>query len=169
MEIVVTPNGPQEAVVDCGSSRFRAAVGSAGIGRKRSEGDGVTPIGTFALRKVFYRADRIARPQSSLPVAVITTGDGWCDAPNDPAYNQFVKRPYRASVEALWREDHLYDLIVVIGFNDAPVIPGAGSAIFLHVARDDYGATQGCIALARHDLAEIVAQLAPGDMIVVRA
>jgi len=80
-----------------------------------------------------------------------------------------VKRPYRASVEALWREDHLYDLIVVIGFNDAPVVPGAGSAIFLHVARDDSGATQGCIALARHDLAEMVGRLAPGDRIAVRA
>jgi L,D-peptidoglycan transpeptidase YkuD (ErfK/YbiS/YcfS/YnhG family) len=169
MKIVVTPLGLHDAVLECGSKQFRAAVGRAGIGSKQSEGDGITPTGVFALRKVLYRADRIVCPQTSLPLAAIAHDDGWCDAPDDPAYNQLVRCPYQASAEALWRNDNLYDLIVVIGFNDAPVVPGAGSAIFLHVARDDYGPTQGCIALAVSDLAEIVAKLAPGDTIVIRA
>jgi len=93
--------------------------------------------------------------------------DGWCDSPGDPAYNQPVKLPFRASAEALWRTDFLYDLIVVLGFNDDPVVAGCGSAIFLHVAQADYRPTQGCIALAKDDLLAVLAKLAPGDTITI--
>ncbi len=169
MELVVTPHGPREAIVQRGAAPFRAAIGAGGIGLKRAEGDGITPVGVFPIRKILYRADRIARPATGLPLQAIAPDDGWCDAPDDPAYNCLVKLPYGASAEALWREDPLYDLIVVLGFNDAPVVPGAGSAIFLHVARTDYGPTQGCIALARDDLLKAVSLLGSGDTIAIRA
>ena len=154
-------------VLQCGRDLFHAAVGSGGIGVKRAEGDGITPVGTFPLRRLLFRADRIRLPTTRLPLSAIAPDDGWCDAPNDCAYNSQVKLPYRASAEALWRADALYDLIVVLGYNDDPVVSGAGSAIFLHVAGADYRPTQGCIALAADDLLAVVAKLAAGDTIAI--
>ena len=145
----------------------RMAVGRCGIGLKRREGDGVTPLGTWPVRRALYRADKLT-PQTVLPAAPIAQDDGWCDAPNDPAYNTQIKLPYAAGHERLWRDDDLYDLIVVLGFNDDPVVSGAGSAIFLHVARPDFGPTEGCVAFALADLMKIVAKLAPGDTVTIK-
>ncbi len=136
---------------------YRCAVGANGITATKREGDGASPMGCFALRRVLYRRDRLDAPVTGLPVDALSENDGWCDAPDDAAYNQAVRLPYPASAETLWREDSVYDLIVVIGHNDAPVVPGCGSAIFLHVARPDYVPTEGCIAFARDDLLEILA------------
>jgi len=169
MEVVVRANGPHEALLDWGTGARRAAIGAGGVGNKRSEGDGVTPLGDFPIRKVLYRGDRIAPPNTHVAASAIVRDDGWCDAPHDAAYNRPVKLPHRASAEALWREDHLYDLVVVLGFNDAPVLPGAGSAIFLHVARPDYGPTKGCVAIALDDLLELVGLLGPNDTISITA
>jgi L,D-peptidoglycan transpeptidase YkuD (ErfK/YbiS/YcfS/YnhG family) len=94
------------------------------------------------------------RPETELPTAPIEPDQAWCDVPDDPNYNRLVQLPYASLDERLWREDALYDLIAVVGFNDAPVVPGRGSAIFLHLARPDYGATEGCVALSRDDLIE---------------
>jgi L,D-peptidoglycan transpeptidase YkuD (ErfK/YbiS/YcfS/YnhG family) len=131
---------------------YRCAIGRAGIVATKREGDHASPLGCFALRRVLYRADRLAAPQTALPVAAIDPDDGWCDAPEDTAYNQPVTLPYRASAEMLWREDHLYDVVVVLGHNDSPVVAGCGSAIFMHIAQADYSPTEGCVALAQEDL-----------------
>lgn len=155
--------------MDWGSGPRRCAVGRAGIGEKLFEGDSITPVGVWPLRRVLYRADRMGAPRCALPVSNIAPDDGWCDAPEDPRYNQPVKLPYPASAERMWRVDHLYDLVVVVGFNDAPVRPGRGSAIFLHVARPQYGPTQGCVALARDDLLEALAALAPNATVAIHA
>jgi L,D-peptidoglycan transpeptidase YkuD (ErfK/YbiS/YcfS/YnhG family) len=168
MDVTVVPNG-SEALLDWGSGAHRAAIGRSGIATKQKEGDGITPLGSFAIRHVLYRADRLAAPQTTLPLSEIAPDDGWCDAPNDALYNRPVKRPYRASSETLWREDRLYDLIVVLGFNDTPVVAGKGSAIFLHVARLDFAPTQGCIALAKENLVELLALLRTGDRLTVRS
>jgi L,D-peptidoglycan transpeptidase YkuD (ErfK/YbiS/YcfS/YnhG family) len=140
------------AVLDWGAGARRCAVGRGGIGEKLKEGDGITPIGVFPVRYVLYRPDRIAPPKTGLETRTIGEWDGWCDAPGDPAYNRAVTLPYAASAENLWRQDHLYDVIAVLGFNDDPVVDGKGSAIFLHVARPDYSPTEGCVALAMDDL-----------------
>ncbi len=140
----------------------RCAIGRGGIAIKHREGDGVTPRGKFPIRKLLYRPDRLCRPQTALPTEAIEPDDGWCDAPGDPNYNRPVKRPYPASSEAMWREDHLYDLVALLGFNDDPVVDGGGSAIFLHVARDDYGPTEGCVALGLADLLDVLCTLTPG-------
>jgi L,D-peptidoglycan transpeptidase YkuD (ErfK/YbiS/YcfS/YnhG family) len=129
------------------------------VERKR-EGDGGTPEGRFVLREVLYRADRLAAPATGLPIRPIAPDDGWCDAPEDAAYNRRVVLPHGASAEVLTREDGLYDLLAVIGFNDAPVRPEAGSAIFLHVAEgsgDDLRPTAGCVAVPLAALIEILA------------
>ena len=107
-------------------------------------------------------------PLAALPAAAIERDQAWCDVPHDPNYNRLVRLPYASLDERLWREDTLYDLIAVVGFNDAPVVPGKGSAIFLHLARPDYGVTEGCVGLSRDDLIEALAQLRSDDRLVVR-
>jgi len=99
----------------------------------------------------------VRRPDSTLPVEPIAPTDGWCDDPSSPDYNRMVRLPHEGSSEELWRQDGLYDLIGVLGWNDAPVQRSRGSAIFLHVARPDYAPTEGCIALALGDLERILA------------
>jgi L,D-peptidoglycan transpeptidase YkuD (ErfK/YbiS/YcfS/YnhG family) len=147
--------------------KVRAAIGPKGIASKGGEGDAITPRGSFPVREIFYRADRIPKPRTSIPVRAILKDDGWCDAPNDPNYNRLVKLPYAASTEHMWREDHLYDLLAVLGYNDDPVVPGKGSAIFLHLAQPHYSHTQGCIALTYEDARAAIAQLKPGDQVVI--
>ena len=151
MDLVVQPNKDRWCA-RFGARRLRCAVGRGGVRRDKTEGDGATPAGCWPLRRVLYRPDRLVVPESRLPVSPISPGDGWCDEPSDIRYNRQVSLPYPARHERLWREDRIYDLIVVLGHNDNPPLPGAGSAIFLHVARDDYGPTEGCVALALPDL-----------------
>jgi L,D-peptidoglycan transpeptidase YkuD (ErfK/YbiS/YcfS/YnhG family) len=166
MDLVVF-SSPKGAVLDWGDGPRRCAIGPAGIAAKSAEGDGITPLGVFPLREIFYRADRIQKPKSVLPVRATGPDDGWCDAPADPHYNRLVKLPYPASAENMWRDDHLYDLVAVVGFNDDPVLPGKGSAIFLHLARPDYLPTAGCVALTEADLRAALEQLRPGDKICI--
>jgi len=152
---------------DC-MGKFRCALGRGGVARDKREGDGATPLGEFPLREVLYRPDREAPPPTKLPCRALTPQDGWCDEPGAPAYNRMVLLPHAYRHERLWREDHVYDLIVVVGHNDAPVISGHGSAIFIHLMREDYAPTEGCVAFAREDLLEILATLAPGAEIEIR-
>ncbi|HTS94255.1 MAG TPA: L,D-transpeptidase family protein, partial [Stellaceae bacterium] len=137
---------------------IRAALGKGGISREKHEGDHATPVGVFLLREVLYRPDRLRAPKTSLPLRPLSPADGWCDAPEDPRYNRRVTLPYGASAEQLWRGDRLYDVLVPLGYNDDPVVPGRGSAIFLHVARPDFGGTEGCVALALEDLIALLAE-----------
>ncbi|MCB1408823.1 MAG: hypothetical protein KDK22_04425 [Rhodobacteraceae bacterium] len=152
-----------------GDRVWRAAVGRGGIAEKRAEGDGISPLGCWPIRRVLWRADKLAAaPVSVFPTAEIAPDDGWCDAPDHPAYNRPVKRPFAASHEEMWRGDDLYDIVVVLGQNDDPVLPGAGSAIFLHVAREGYTPTAGCAALSRADLLEFLALAGPETRLCFR-
>lgn len=138
---------------------YRCALGRNGIRKKKREGDGFTPAGRYPIRRLFYRADRLDRPNTKLPVQKIEPHDGWCDDPSDIAYNQPVVLPYKASAESMWRQDGLYDLVVILGHNDNPAVPKAGSAIFLHIASFNYDPTEGCIAVALHDLQSVLLEL----------
>jgi L,D-peptidoglycan transpeptidase YkuD (ErfK/YbiS/YcfS/YnhG family) len=166
MNLIVT-SAKDGAWLDWGAGKRRAAIGPGGIAIKGGEGDGITPRGSFPVREVFYRADRISKPVTALPLRALEKDDGWCDAPGDPNYNRRVLLPYPASAEQMWREDHLYDLVAVLGYNDDPVVPGKGSAIFLHLARPDFSATHGCVALTRDDWLAAIAQLKPGDQVMI--
>lgn len=148
---------------------MRCALGEGGVSREKREGDGATPAGSFPLRRVYYRADRLERPSTALPVEALSPLDGWCDDPADPRYNHKVQQPYPASLEPLWRDDHTYDVLVVLGYNDAPVLPGCGSAIFLHIARPDYRPTRGCVAVSRKDLLRILEECEPATRLCVLA
>jgi L,D-peptidoglycan transpeptidase YkuD (ErfK/YbiS/YcfS/YnhG family) len=154
-------------------ARARCAVGRAGVVPEadKREGDGATPAGRYPFRRVFYRPDRERPPLSGLTVIALREDDGWCDDPADPAYNRPVRLPYPASAEQMWREDGLYDIVVVIGHNDDPPVPGMGSAIFVHCANIDadgnYATTAGCVALAKDDLRALVHALQSGDEIEI--
>jgi L,D-peptidoglycan transpeptidase YkuD (ErfK/YbiS/YcfS/YnhG family) len=138
---------------------FRCALGRAGVvpAERKREGDGGTPTGLLPLRRLHYRADRVKLPLTALPRAPIAPDDLWCDAPTHASYNRLVRKPFDASHEEMWRADELYDIVGELGWNDAPVVPWHGSAIFLHLARPDYGPTAGCVALVRADLLEVLA------------
>lgn len=140
-----------------------AAIGAGGIvpADTKTEGDGTTPAGLWRLRRVLYRADRVERPDTILPVRAIQPDDGWCDDPEDPAYNRPVRLPFGASCEELWRADHVYDLIVVLDHNDHPPVPGKGSAVFMHLARPGFPSTRGCVAITEDDLRMLLAAAGP--------
>lgn len=140
--------------------RYRCAIGKNGFTHDKIEGDNCTPIGVFPLRACWWRADKLdAAPRTALPMREVTPQDGWCDEPTDTYYNTHVTLPFAASHEKLWREDDVYDVIVPLGYNDAPVEAGKGSAIFFHVAKPDYAGTEGCVALALPDLLEVLAKV----------
>jgi L,D-peptidoglycan transpeptidase YkuD (ErfK/YbiS/YcfS/YnhG family) len=157
--------------INLGHRKVRCALGKGGVvsAEAKREGDGASPAGAWEIRRILYRPDRGPAPKTRLPVAPMAPDDGWCDAPQDPAYNRPVKLPYPVSCEQMWREDHVYDLVGVLAHNDDPPIPGLGSAIFLHLAREDYSPTEGCVALARPDLELLLSLVEPGSAIAIRA
>lgn len=170
MEIIVHPDGRRkDHRLSWPGGTFRCALGRGGVRADKREGDGATPVGRFPLRRVLWRADRLPRPETGLPAAPIAPDDGWCDDPADPAYNRPVRIPFAASHEELWRADGVYDVIVVMGHNDDPVVPGQGSAVFLHVARPDWEPTAGCVALPLPDLLRLLKDCGPGSALTVLA
>jgi L,D-peptidoglycan transpeptidase YkuD (ErfK/YbiS/YcfS/YnhG family) len=150
-----------------GEKRWRCAVGAGGVREDKVEGDAATPVGEFPLRHVYFRNDRLVLPKVRLPSRPIGERDGWCDDPRSPAYNRLVRIPNEWSHEKMWREDGLYDIVVVVGYNDDPPEGEWGSAIFLHIARDDMSPTQGCVAFARNDLLELLPLIGPNTRLRV--
>ena len=156
--------------LDLGARKARCALGKAGVkpAAEKREGDLASPLGVWPMRRVLYRPDRGGPPATAIAVQPIMAEDGWCDAPDDGAYNRPVRLPHGASAERLWRDDSLYDLVVVLGHNDDPPVAGMGSCIFLHIARPGYAPTEGCVAVTRKDLEALLASARPGDAIEIR-
>ena len=145
-----------DGTLKAGDETYRCALGASGVTTSKREGDTSTPMGCFAIREVLYRPDRESALETTMPVAPLEPSSAWCVDPDDDGYNQPVTLPYDVASESLWREDGIYDIIVVLEYNDRPIIPGCGSAIFLHVADDDYGATKGGISLSREDFLQLL-------------
>jgi L,D-peptidoglycan transpeptidase YkuD (ErfK/YbiS/YcfS/YnhG family) len=139
--------------------------GACEAGDKR-EGDGRTPLGDWPIRAVLLRPDRDLSPPAAMPWRWLRPGDGWSDDPGDPAYNRPVRHPHAFSAERMWREDSLYDAVIVLGHNDRPPVAGLGSAIFLHIRGD--APTEGCIAISRNDIPVVLAALVPEAFITIR-
>jgi L,D-peptidoglycan transpeptidase YkuD (ErfK/YbiS/YcfS/YnhG family) len=167
------PNSPFNAkssgILRWPGGEARCALGRSGVtpASLKREGDGASPLGSWPMRQIFFRPDRLDRPETALPADPMIPEAGWCDDPASPLYNRPVILPFAASHEQLWREDHVYDLIVVLGHNDDPPIPGMGSAIFLHIAREDFSPTEGCIACTLPDLLALLKVATVGDALEI--
>lgn len=148
---------------------IRCVIGKGGAcpADAKREGDGCTPLGRYGLRAALLRPDRVATPETALPWRWLRPGDGWSDDARDPDYNRPVTHPRPFSAEGLWRDDGVYDLIIPIGWNDAPVVTGRGSAIFLHCTRPDFAPTEGCVAIERAALLAILRELTPASAIEI--
>jgi L,D-peptidoglycan transpeptidase YkuD (ErfK/YbiS/YcfS/YnhG family) len=143
------------------------ALGRAGIKALKREGDGGTPGGRFHPVRLWWRPDRLPRPRSLLPMRRIGRNDAWCEDPSDRRYNRPFRRSANEPGDRLCRDDALYDLIVEIDHNTRPRIAGRGSAVFIHVARDGFGPTAGCVGLRRNELLQLLRFLSPKTQIMV--
>ena len=168
MTITVGRNGDGHSLSH-GDFSIPCLVGRSGIvdAASNREGDGATPAGIWPLREVLYRADRLDNPDFPLPATAILESDGWCDDPAEADYNRRVTLPFDGSYERLWREDHAYDVIVPLGYNDDPPASGKGSAIFLHCIEEGRGFTEGCVAIGRQALLDLLPRLGPDPVIVI--
>ncbi len=173
MDLIVqtSDENATRGVLICGTQRFECALGRTGVTTDKHEGDGKTPIGTYALREVFYRADRLPRPETAIPVRELTPTTGWSEDPARDDYNTEITVPATgdapAGVDRMTRDDHVYDITVIIGYNDDPPVKGRGSAIFMHVARPGYTPTAGCVALSESDLRSVLKHVTPESKIII--
>ncbi len=135
----------------------------------KCEGDGATPLGVWPIRAALLRPDRMAAPVTRLPWRWLRPTDGWSDDVADPAYNRPVQRPHPFGAEALWRDDHAYDVIIVLGHNDSQPLAPLGSAIFWHCIQPDRRPTEGCVAIDRAVLARWLDKFIQGETIVITA
>ena len=146
---------------------LKCTLGKAGIGIKKREGDNITPKGTYKIINIFYRKDRIKKISSKFQLIRITKKIGWCDDPRSEYYNQLIKLPTEYSHEKFFRKDNIYDLVLVLNYNMRPIIKNKGSAIFLHVAKENYKPTAGCIALKKKDLMHLLSVIKKDNKIKI--
>jgi L,D-peptidoglycan transpeptidase YkuD (ErfK/YbiS/YcfS/YnhG family) len=139
--------------------KFRCALGKAGIKKKEKEGDNVTPRGIFKINRMYYRPDRIKNIITKIKKIKIIKNMAWCDDPSSNLYNQQIKLSNKIDHEKLIRNDSLYDLILVLNYNINPTIKHKGSAIFIHIAKNYYKKTKGCIALKKINLIELISKI----------
>jgi L,D-peptidoglycan transpeptidase YkuD (ErfK/YbiS/YcfS/YnhG family) len=167
--IVVKPSveNSSRGMLAFGRRIVPCALGRGGVTWRKREGDGATPAGPLPFLFVYYRADRVVRPLTRLPVAAIRRDSGWCDDPGDRNYNRPVRLPFDAGHELMWRDDRLYDLVVVLDYNFSNPRAGAGSAIFLHLASPGMEPTAGCVAVGETAMRQILAGAADGTQLVV--
>jgi len=139
--------------------KLKCSIGKNGISNKKKEGDGKTPQGNFKFKYILYRKDRILNLKTVLKKKVIKKNMGWCDDPKTKYYNRLVELPFKYSTEKLWLKENIYDIILIINYNINPVIKKKGSAIFLHIAKNKYPYTKGCIAINKKDMKLLISKI----------
>jgi L,D-peptidoglycan transpeptidase YkuD (ErfK/YbiS/YcfS/YnhG family) len=158
---------PNQGWLVAGAHVLPVALGRGGIKANKFEGDGGTPRGTFHPVRLWWRADRHPRPQTFLPTRMIKPSDAWSEDSADRHYNRAVNRAPGAAGDRLTRDDHLYDFIIEIDHNTRPRIAGRGSAVFLHLARESFSPTAGCVGLTRSAMLRLLSRLGPKTKIVI--
>ena len=136
--------------------KFRCSLGKAGIRKKKKEGDNITPMGIFKITSIYYRPDRIKKISTQLKKIKITKNIGWCDDPKSNFYNREIKLPNKFSHEKFYRKDNLYDIIAILNYNTKPIIKNKGSAIFIHIANNNYKPTAGCVGIKKSNLIKLL-------------
>tara|TARA_E500000178_G_C16919229_1_gene706381 strand:- start:438 stop:938 length:501 start_codon:yes stop_codon:yes gene_type:complete len=139
--------------------KVKCAIGKRGIGRKRKEGDLITPIGQYKIKYILYRKDRIKKLKSRFKKITIKKGMGWCDDPSSKKYNRLINLPFNYNYEKLFKKENIYDVVMVLDYNMNPIRKNKGSAIFIHVARKSLNKTKGCIAIKKKKLLEILEKI----------
>jgi L,D-peptidoglycan transpeptidase YkuD (ErfK/YbiS/YcfS/YnhG family) len=147
--------------------KFRCALGKAGIGKKKIEGDSITPRGKFNIVKIYYRSDRVKKISSKYRLIKISKNMGWCDDPNSKKYNQLINLPTKYTHEKLYRKDNVYDLLIVLNYNMSPISKNKGSAIFIHIARQNYKKTSGCVAIKKPHLIKLIKTIKKKTKVVI--
>jgi L,D-peptidoglycan transpeptidase YkuD (ErfK/YbiS/YcfS/YnhG family) len=168
IEVRPSPSDPHRGLIRCGSLTLHCSLGRSGIGIDKREGDGKTPNASMRLLYGFWRPDRMAKPITRLPLFPATAGMIWCDEPAHPSYNRLSRLSLAASHENIRRADHVYDICLVLDWNISTRKRGGGSAIFLHLARDGYAPTEGCIAVSANDMRKLLSVLQRGSTVVVK-
>ncbi len=161
------PGSNTTGIATIAGRTLHCALGRAGITNRKREGDGATPVGVFRLLGIYVRADKWIVRHGRLPVRVTNIHSGWCDHAGSPNYNRLVRLPFADSHEKMWRNDPLYDLLIVNSHNQSPRLHSGGSAIFVHIAGSGYHATEGCVALARRDLIWLIANVGRETRLVI--
>ncbi|MGQ3672286.1 L,D-transpeptidase family protein [Xanthobacter sp. TB0136] len=161
------PGRPHEGLLLGAGPAIAVAIGQNGIWPLKREGDKRSPAGSWRIVRVLYRPDHGPRPITRLPCAPLRPDDGWCDASGHRLYNRPVKLPFSASHERMWRDDALYDLVLVLDHNSRPRMRNHGSAVFIHLARPGFAGTEGCVALRRADMRRLLARLSPDARITL--
>ena len=165
LRVRTRPGQRTKGLLIAGPLAIPVSLGRGGIRVDKREGDGGTPRGLFKLRRLWWRADRAPRPRTSLPVRPIRQNDAWSEDPSDARYNHPFRRGPDESGDRLWRSDHLYDLIIEIDHNTRPRVARRGSAVFVHLAREGFAPTAGCIGLKKDALTRLLARVGPGTRI----
>jgi L,D-peptidoglycan transpeptidase YkuD (ErfK/YbiS/YcfS/YnhG family) len=147
--------------------KFKCALGKAGIGKKKLEGDQITPKGTYKIVEIYCRKDRLKKISSKFKLIEIKKNMGWCDDPKSKKYNQLIKLPSKYSHENLYRENSIYDLILVLNYNMNPIIKNKGSAIFIHIANKKFKNTEGCIAIKKKNLVRLVKIINKKTLVII--
>jgi L,D-peptidoglycan transpeptidase YkuD (ErfK/YbiS/YcfS/YnhG family) len=168
IDVVITTNNCQ---LSYKGKTIKCDAGRNGASLNKVEGDGKTPTGIFKLREVFYREDKVLNISAKLPIRKIEENHGWCDDSESKDYNKFIYLPSNDchSSEFLHRiEDDAYDIIVPLGYNDENIIKGKGSAIFLHVFKENNEPTAGCVAIDKNEFLELLKQINSDTRIRIR-
>ena len=147
--------------------KVKCAIGKRGIKKKRREGDLITPKGTFKIKKIFYRPDRVKNLKSKIRKEAINRKMGWCDDPKSKKYNMLIRYPFNYNSEKFYRSDNIYDIVLVLNFNMNPIKKNFGSAIFIHVAKKKYSPTRGCIAIKKVHLKKIIKKLTNSSKVII--
>jgi L,D-peptidoglycan transpeptidase YkuD (ErfK/YbiS/YcfS/YnhG family) len=147
--------------------KFRCALGKAGIGKKKIEGDSITPRGKFNIVKIYYRSDRVKKISSKYRLIKISKNMGWCDDPNSKKYNQLINLPTKYTHEKLYRKENVYDLLIVLNYNMSPIIKNKGSAIFIHISRQNYKKTSGCVAIKKPHLIKLIKTIKKNTKVII--
>jgi L,D-peptidoglycan transpeptidase YkuD (ErfK/YbiS/YcfS/YnhG family) len=167
IRVTSRPGRRAQGWLAAGGKTLRVALGHGGVRANKREGDGGTPVGRFHPVRLWWRADRLPPPRTLLPLRRIRPDDAWCEDPSDRRYNQAFRRSANEPGDRLRRADGLYDLIIELDHNTRPRVAGRGSAVFIHVARQELTPTQGCIALTRKDLLRLLPALSQKTRITV--
>ena len=147
--------------------KIKCAVGKRGIGKKKQEGDLITPKGNYKIKCIFFRPDKVKNLSTKLKKRTINKKMGWCDDPKSKDYNKLVRLPFKFNFEKLYRSDSIYDIFFVLDFNTNPIKKNKGSAIFIHIAKKSFSSTKGCVAIKKSDIKILAKKVSKNTLVKI--